>query len=90
LIAILILVGAWLEKYILVIPSLQEKRMREIGQLEGMPGFNLGPYEVFITVGVLSIFLLSLIYFFKQTPLLPISDVHLSQGEINGCTSINR
>jgi hypothetical protein len=58
-----ILAGMWLERWILVAPS--------IWKGEGLP---IGPLEVFITAGFLGIVGLGVIVFLKNVPLLPISD----------------
>jgi len=57
------LVGMWLERFILVAPS--------IWKGEALP---LGPMEVLITAGFLGMMALSLTFFLRGVPLLPISD----------------
>lgn len=59
----MILGGMWLERFILVAPS--------IWKGEGLP---LGPMEVLITAGFFGILALSLVLFLRRVPLLPISD----------------
>ena len=76
LIAVDILVGLWLEKYFLVVPSIQENNASAgiIDASSGLPGFSLNFYDVSITLGVLGIFLLSYLWFLQRVPAVPISD----------------
>lgn len=59
----IILVGMWLERFLLVAPS--------IWRGERMP---LGFIELFITAGFLGIMVLCLLLFFRKYPMLPVSD----------------
>ena len=59
----IILVGMWLERFLLVAPSLWKG-----GE------FPLGLLEVFITTGFLGVVGLSVLVFFRKFPLLPLSD----------------
>ncbi len=76
LIAVEVLVGAWLEKYFLIVPSIQENNARagiiDVGS--GLPGFSPNLYDVSITLGVFGVFLLSCIWFLQRVPVVPISD----------------
>jgi len=76
LIAVEILVGTWLEKYFLIVPSIQENNARAglIDASSGLPGFSPNFYDVSITLGVLGIFLLSCFWFLQRVPAVPISD----------------
>jgi hypothetical protein len=76
LIAVEVLVGVWLEKYFLIVPSIQENNARAglIDASSGLPGFALNFYDVSITLGVLGIFLLSFFWFLQRVPAVPISD----------------
>ena len=76
LIAVVVFVGAWLEKYFLIVPSIQENNARAgiIDASSGLPGFALNFYDVSITLGVLGIFLLSFFWFLQRVPAVPISD----------------
>jgi hypothetical protein len=76
LIAVDVLVGAWLEKYFLIVPSIQENNARAgiIDASSGLPGFSPNFYDVSITLGVLGIFLLSYFWFLQRVPAVPISD----------------
>jgi Ni/Fe-hydrogenase subunit HybB-like protein len=76
LIAVEILVGTWLEKYFLIVPSIQENNARAglIDASSGLPGFSPNFYDVTITLGVLGIFLLSCFWFLQRVPAVPISD----------------
>ncbi len=60
---LLILVGMWLERFILVVPS--------IWRGEGIP---IGPFEVLITAGFLGLMGLSFTLFLRRVPWIPISD----------------
>jgi Ni/Fe-hydrogenase subunit HybB-like protein len=59
----LILIGMWLERFLLVVPSLWKK-----------PGLPLGLSEFLISLGFLGLMALSLQCFFKRFPLLPLTD----------------
>jgi len=76
LIAVEVLVGVWLEKYFLIVPSIQENNARAglIDASSGLPGFSPNFYDVSITLGVLGIFLLSGFWFLQRVPAVPISD----------------
>ncbi len=76
LIAVDVLVGAWLEKYFLIVPSIQENNASAglIDASRGLPGFSPNFYDVSITLGVLGIFLLSYFWFLQRVPAVPISD----------------
>jgi Ni/Fe-hydrogenase subunit HybB-like protein len=76
LIAVDVLVGVWLEKYFLIVPSIQENNARAgiIDASSGLPGFSPNIYDVSITLGVLGIFLLSFFWFLQRVPAVPISD----------------
>lgn len=60
---ILILAGMWLERFILVVPS--------IWHLDSIP---IGPLEVLITAGFFGLTALCFILFLRRVPLIPISD----------------
>jgi Ni/Fe-hydrogenase subunit HybB-like protein len=76
LIAVDVLVGVWLEKYFLIVPSIQENNARAgiIDASSGLPGFSPNFYDLSITLGVLGIFLLSYFWFLQRVPAVPISD----------------
>jgi hypothetical protein len=59
----MILVGMWLERFILVAPS--------IWKGEGLP---LGLLEALISAGFFGVMALSLITFLQRVPFLPLSD----------------
>jgi len=59
----IILVGMWLERFILVAPSIWKE--------EGLP---LGAMEISMTAGFFGMMALSLVIFLRRVPLLPISD----------------
>jgi hypothetical protein len=58
-----ILVGMWLERFLLVAPSLWKG-----------PGLPLGLSEVLISLGFLGLMALCILWFFNRFPLLPLSD----------------
>ena len=62
--------GMWLERFILIAPSLW--------QGEGVP---LGLIEVLVTAGVLSLFVVSYTAFLDRFPTLPVSDPRLAAAE---------
>ena len=62
-VSIIILIGMWLERFLLVAPSLWK------GQ-----DLPLGFSEFFISLGFLGLMSLSLLWFFKRFPSLPVSD----------------
>jgi Ni/Fe-hydrogenase subunit HybB-like protein len=76
LIAVDVLVGVWLEKYFLIVPSIQENNASAglIDASSGLPGFSPNFYDVSITLGVFGIFLLSGFWFLQRVPAIPISD----------------
>jgi len=76
LIAVEVLIGAWLEKYFLIVPSIQENNARAglIDASSGLPGFSPNLYDVSITLGVFGIFMLSCLWFLQRVPAVPISD----------------
>jgi len=76
LIAVDILVGLWLEKYFLIVPSIQENNASAgiIDASSGLPGFSPNFYDISITFGVFGIFLLSCFWFLQRVPAVPISD----------------
>jgi hypothetical protein len=66
-IALLVLVGMWLERFILVAPSLWHES-----------GIPLGLTEVLITAGVFSLFAWCYGTFLRAFPVLPVSDPRLA------------
>ncbi len=76
LIAADVLVGTWLEKYFLIVPSIQENNAISgiIDASRGLPGFSPNFYDISITLGVLGIFLMSFFWFLQRVPAIPISD----------------
>ena len=76
LVAIDVLIGAWLEKYFLIVPSIQENNAISgiIDASRGLPGFSPNFYDISITLGVLGIFLMSFFWFLQRVPAIPISD----------------
>ncbi len=66
-IALLVLVGMWLERFILVVPSLWHENGTPLGVLEGL-----------ITAGVFSLFWWCYCTFLRAFPVLPVSDPRLA------------
>ncbi|NQU64236.1 MAG: molybdopterin oxidoreductase [SAR324 cluster bacterium] len=75
-VAIEILVGLWLEKYFLILPSIQENNIDKgiIQAGQGLPGFSLNIFDIVITLGFLGGFILCYLWFLQRVPLVPISD----------------
>ena len=75
ILAIDILCGLWLEKYFLIVPSIQEN-MADAGHGtgHGLPGFQYNLFDFSVTLGVLGAFLLCFFWFLSTVPALPISD----------------
>ncbi len=70
LLSLMIMAGMWLEKFILVAPSLWKQGT-----------VPLGATEAFITAGYLGVVGLCLTMFLKRVPLLPVSDPLFRLGE---------
>ncbi len=60
-IAVVSLSGLWLEKYVLIVPSLSH-------------GIHFGFIEIFITAGFASAFILTFLGFIKTFPIMPVGD----------------
>ena len=65
-VSVVALIGMWLERFILVVPSLWQG-----------PGIPIGIVEVLITAGVLGLFAFCYTEFLKTFPVLPFSDQRL-------------
>ena len=63
ILSVMVLVGMWLEKFILVVPSLWKQ-----------PGIPLGIMEVLVTAGYAGIVGLCVTSFMKRVPVMPVSD----------------
>ena len=98
IIAIDILIGMWLEKYFMIVPSMQENMVSAgahggahgaghgvaaAGPM-GLPGVHFTIYDVSITLGVLGLFLLSYTWFLSRVPFLPVSDRHFFHDNPHG------
>ena len=68
-IGVFILAGMWLERFLLTAPS--------IWSGQGLP---LGFAEIFVTAGFLGVMTLSILFFLKRYPLVPVSDPLFIQG----------
>ncbi len=74
IIAIIIIIGMWLEKYLLVVPSIQENQAAlGIGH-KAIIGFSFNLYDFAITLGMLSLFILCFVYMMTKVPIMPIGD----------------
>ncbi|MCP4298276.1 MAG: molybdopterin oxidoreductase [Proteobacteria bacterium] len=75
IIAIDILIGVWLEKYFLIVPSIQENQAAAMpAGGHGLPGFHYNFYDFSITLGVLGAFFLSYFWLLQRVPIMPVSD----------------
>jgi hypothetical protein len=68
-VAVIALIGMWLERFVLVGPSLWKG--------EHLP---IGPLEVLVTAGVGALFLLCYTTFLQHVPILPIADPMLASA----------
>jgi len=75
-VAVELLVGLWLEKYFLILPSIQENNiaMGIIPAGNGLPGFNPNIFDALITIGFLGGFLLCYSWLLQRVPMIPVSD----------------
>lgn len=75
-VGVIVLAGLWLEKYILIVPSVQEYYLLtgRISPDSGLPGFQVGLYEIAVTLSSLSAFLFCMLWMLQKVPLLPLSD----------------
>jgi hypothetical protein len=69
-VSLAVIIGMWLEKVILVAPSLWKQK-----------SIPLGMMEVLITAGFLGVFGLTATTFLKRTSAFPLSDPHLAESE---------
>ena len=68
IIAIIILIGVWFEKYFLIVPSIQENMAADGGHGGGLAGFHYNFYDISITLDVRgSLFTLLLLVFAKSS-----------------------
>ena len=77
-----ILIGTWLEKYFLIVPSIQENQAAAGAHGaggHGLAGFHYNLYDFSITLGVLGAFLLCYLWFLQRVPVVPISDKRFFQ-----------
>ncbi len=70
IIAGVILIGLWFEKYFLIVPSIQEN-LSTNGKLAGI---NFSLWDLTITIGMTGMFVLCLLLFLSKFPIVPISD----------------
>lgn len=83
LIAIEILVGLWLEKYFLIVPSIQENMAVSESLTEGggLPGFTPNIYDLTLTLGVFGLFMLCYFWFLQKVPVVPVADPYFFKQE---------
>ena len=74
LIAAEILVGLWLEKFLLVVPSVQENMIISGKGPQMVPGLTFTPYDILITLGMGAAFVYCYLWFLQRVPMVPISD----------------
>ncbi len=88
--AIEILIGMWLEKYFLIVPSMQENQVaarlaaegagahgaHAVAGPVGLPGFQYSIYDFALTLGIGGTFFLCFFWFMARVPNMPISDRH--------------
>ena len=76
IIAIELLLATWLEKYFLIVPSIQENNASAgiIDVTQGLPGFSPNLFDLFITMAVFCTFILGYLWFLEKIPIVPISD----------------
>lgn len=89
IIAVDILIGVWLEKYFLIVPSIQENQVAATssGSHHGLTtqasnhlqGFSLNYIDVGIAIGLTALFLLSFLSFLEKVPVFVISDKKLAK-----------
>ena len=79
IIALIIFSGIWLEKYFIVVPSLQENQADALGGNVFVQGFEPISFIINILVfcGFLGIFLSCVLWFLSRVPILPIADNRL-------------
>lgn len=76
-IALLVLIGCWLEKFILVVPSMQENRI-VTGEIAGV---HINFFDLSITLGIYGLFLFCQFRFLEKVPIVPISDQRFFKGD---------
>jgi len=86
LVAIDLLLGLWLEKYFLIVPSMQENQILmhpEAGLHLSAPGWSTFFTSFGLGLGFLSLFLLLFFRFLNKVPALPISDNRLFKQDLH-------
>ena len=77
IIAVIVLVGIWLEKYFLVVPSLQENALSAGGgHGGGFTGLHINLLDIGIALGMIGAFILSYLWVLQRVPIVPIADEH--------------
>ncbi len=64
IITVMVLVGLWMERFLLVVPSLWEAR----------PGIPFGMLEVLVSAGFFGLVWLCITVFLSRVPIVPVSD----------------
>ncbi|MGK0288735.1 MAG: hypothetical protein ACI86H_000154 [bacterium] len=92
IIAIELLAGLWLEKYFLIVPSIQENVAAGMGSHgakvahgvakaahSGLPGIKFTAFDFTTLIGVLGAFILCFLLFLEKVPAVPVSDRYFYQ-----------
>ncbi len=82
IIAAIVLIGAWLEKYLLIVPSVQENQIDPHATQATLPGFELNWIDLGVTIGVAGAFVLCFIVFLQSVPILPIADRYFEKQDM--------
>lgn len=77
IIAAIVLIGLWCEKYFLIVPSLLENRNSH----GGATGISLNLWDITITIGIAAGFVLTFLYVLRHFPIVPIPDHLLHKPE---------
>lgn len=72
-VAAICLIGLWLEKYFLTVPTIQKLH------LDALPAAYFSIFDIAVSLGVLAVFLLCIYYFLRLFPILPVSDPLLTK-----------
>ena len=78
-----VLLGTWLEKYLLIAPGIQENYLAaaDLSSDQSLPGVVFSIQEVLVTLGVSSVFVLCYLWFLQRMPAMPVSDHQIKQEE---------
>jgi hypothetical protein len=68
-------IGLWIEKYYLIVPSIEQHRLQAVEEFTAYAGI----FEITITLGMAAGFLFCILNFFRIFPFLPVSAPMLSE-----------